>query len=277
VGGRGAERPSAGPVPGPGAVPPPSRMRAREATPSPSRAGGEQLLPRCGGRRIAGQPCGSRHGWPFGSGSNSSGGHPGNGIADAVMPDRRRGRGGSAGGSSRGPAGGAGTADPIPGVACGFATSREFSRPPAGSSRDFLSRATATATEVTIASRTLRASYARCTQLREQYRRGLLPSDGGTGFFWQCSHSRRPSSSRGTSYFVMPPTVAAGACTKCRRLPGRRRRVRHRRPPYVSKMTYSDEHQDHGDEWLPGRSGGGPTAGNAGAWRLPAPGVRLGS
>ncbi|MFD3651750.1 hypothetical protein ACFWUT_35300 [Streptomyces cyaneofuscatus] len=27
---------------------------------------------------------------------------------------------------------------------------------------------------------------------------------------------------------------------------GRRRRVRHRRPPYVTEMTYADEHQEHG-------------------------------
>ena len=37
-----------------------------------------------------------------------------------------------------------------------------------------------------------------------------------------------------------------GACTKCRRLPGLGRRVRHRRPPYVIDMTYADEHQERG-------------------------------
>lgn len=47
------------------------------------------------------------------------------------------------------------------------------------------------------------ASYARWRQLREQYRRGLVPSDSGTGILRQCSHRRRPSSSRGMSYFVM--------------------------------------------------------------------------
>lgn len=65
-------------------------------------------------------------------------------------------------------------------------------------------------TEVRIALPVLRASYARWRQLREQYRRGLVPSDSGTGIFWQCSHSLRPSLSRGTSYFVMTQTVSQG-------------------------------------------------------------------
>lgn len=48
-GGAGAERPSGGSGVGRGAVPPPSRMRAREATLRPAVAGGGLLLPRCGG------------------------------------------------------------------------------------------------------------------------------------------------------------------------------------------------------------------------------------
>ena len=85
----------------------------------------------------------------------------------------------------------------------------------------------------------LRASYARCRQLREQYDRGLVPSDSGTGVSRQCWHNRRPSASRGISCF-MPPTVPGG---RRRARPGRR--VRQRRPPYVNDFTYADDRQEH--------------------------------
>jgi hypothetical protein len=69
-------------------------------------------------------------------------------------------------------------------------------------SRDVLRR-DSTATASRMARPVFLASYARWRQLREQYRLGLLPSDSGTGVLRQCSHRRRPSSSRGMSYFVM--------------------------------------------------------------------------
>jgi hypothetical protein len=41
--------------------------------------------------------------------------------------------------------------------------------------------------------------------------------------------------------------------------PGRRRRVRHRPPPYVIDITYADEDQEHEPGSTANRSNGSPT------------------
>lgn len=121
------------------------------------------------------------------------------GIGDAVAVDPLRPRRGTA--PSPSPSGnpGIGSVSFCSSPLVGPGTSRVFC---SSLSRDVLRRAS-TWTAATIARPVFRASYARWRQLREQYRRGLVPSDSGTGLTMQCSHRRRPSSSRGMSYFVM--------------------------------------------------------------------------
>jgi hypothetical protein len=178
-GGWSAQRllPVCGPEVGPVAVPPPSRMRAREAITRPAVAGGEQLLPRAG-RAPFSRSARDAHRRGYASGCSWSSCSDQSGMGEACIVDRRRdkGRRGADAGAGAGAGAGARRASGSTGAGIGagpcFAgvSSRVESSGRRVSTRDESGRerATAEATAATTASRFLRASYARCRQERRQ-------------------------------------------------------------------------------------------------------------